>query len=57
MDGGASLETMPFMRPTAEKLATVGPNAQRRTIEGQGHDVSSRVLAPVLVEFFSKKNK
>jgi pimeloyl-ACP methyl ester carboxylesterase len=54
MDGGASLETMPFMRPTAEKLATVIPNAQRRTIEGQGHDVSSKVLAPVLVEFFSK---
>jgi pimeloyl-ACP methyl ester carboxylesterase len=54
MDGGASLETMPFMRPTAEKLATLIPNAQRRTIEGQGHDVSSRVLAPILVEFFSK---
>jgi pimeloyl-ACP methyl ester carboxylesterase len=53
MDGGASLETMPFMRPSAEKLAKVIPNAQRRTIEGQGHDVSSKVLAPVLVEFFS----
>jgi pimeloyl-ACP methyl ester carboxylesterase len=53
MDGGASLETMPFMRPTAEKLATVIPKAQRRTIEGQGHDISSKVLAPVLVRFFS----
>jgi pimeloyl-ACP methyl ester carboxylesterase len=54
MNGGASLETMPFMHPTAEKLATVIPNAQRRTIDGQGHDVSAKVLAPVLVEFFSK---
>jgi pimeloyl-ACP methyl ester carboxylesterase len=53
MDGGASLETMPFMRPTADKLAKVIPDAQRRTIEDQGHDVSSKVLAPVLVKFFS----
>jgi len=53
MDGDASLEAMPFVRPTAEKLARAIPNAQRRTIEGQGHDVSSEVLAPVLVEFFS----
>jgi pimeloyl-ACP methyl ester carboxylesterase len=56
MDGDASLEAMPFMRPTAEKLAKVIPNAQRRTIEGQGHDVSSKVLAPVLVEFFSRND-
>jgi pimeloyl-ACP methyl ester carboxylesterase len=52
MDGGASLETMPFMRSTADKLAGVIPNAQRRTIEGQAHDVSSKVLAPILLEFF-----
>jgi hypothetical protein len=55
MDGGASLETMPFMRPTAEKLGKVIPNAQRRTIEGQRHDVNVKALAPVLVEFFSTK--
>jgi pimeloyl-ACP methyl ester carboxylesterase len=41
------------MRPTADRLATVVPDAQRRTIEGQGHDVSAKVLAPVLVKFFS----
>jgi hypothetical protein len=54
MDGGASLEAMPCMRPTAEKLGKIIPNAHRRTIEGQGHDVSSKALAPVLVEFFSR---
>lgn len=53
MDGGASLEAMPFMRPTADKLAKVIPNARRRTLEGQAHDVSPEVLAPILVEFFS----
>ena len=53
MDGGASLEAMPFMRPTADKLAKAIPGAQRRTIEGQAHDVSSKVLAPVLLKFFS----
>ena len=53
MDGGASLGTMPFMRPTADKLAKVIPDAQRRTIEGQAHDVSSLVLVPILREFFT----
>jgi hypothetical protein len=52
MDGGASLEAMPFMRPTAEKIASSIPNAQRRTIDGQSHDVDSKVLAPVLANFF-----
>lgn len=55
MDGGASLEAMPFMRSTAERLGKVIPNARRRTIEGQGHDVGSKALAPVLVEFFSRE--
>jgi pimeloyl-ACP methyl ester carboxylesterase len=53
MDGGASVEPMPFMRPTADKLAQLIPQARRRTIEGQGHDVSAKVLAPVLLEFFN----
>ena len=52
MDGGASLETMPFMRATADKLGKTIPNAQRLTIEGQAHDVSSKVMAPVLLGFF-----
>jgi pimeloyl-ACP methyl ester carboxylesterase len=53
MDGGASLETMPFMRPTADKIAKAIPHARRHTVEGQGHDVDSKVLAPILVKFFS----
>jgi pimeloyl-ACP methyl ester carboxylesterase len=53
MDGGASAGPMPFMRATADKLANVIPGAQRRTVEGQAHDVSSRVLAPILMKFFN----
>jgi pimeloyl-ACP methyl ester carboxylesterase len=53
MDGSASLEAMPFMRPTADKLAKVIPHAKRRTLEGQAHDVSSEVLAPILLKFFN----
>jgi len=53
MDGGANLTVMPFMRATATALAKAIPHAQHRTLEGQTHDVSSEVLAPVLVAFFS----
>ena len=55
MDGGASLKTLPFMRPSADKIASAIPNAQRRTIEGETHNVSSKALAPFLIEFFSKR--
>jgi len=55
MDGGASLQPMPFMHTSAEKLAKAMPNAERQTVEGQGHDVDSNVLAPVLIEFFSRE--
>jgi pimeloyl-ACP methyl ester carboxylesterase len=53
MDGGASLGSMPFMRATAEKLAKAIPGAQRRTLEGQAHDVDAKTLTPVLLRFFS----
>jgi len=53
MDGSASLGPMPFMRPTADKLAKTIPGAQRQVVEGQAHDVSSKVLAPILLKFFS----
>jgi pimeloyl-ACP methyl ester carboxylesterase len=52
MDGGASLKTMPFMRPTADKIAGAIPQAERRTLEGQGHDVDPKVLTPALVKFY-----
>lgn len=54
MDGGASLQTMPFMRPTADKIAKLIPGAQRRTLEGQAHDVGAQPLAPVLLDFFGQ---
>jgi len=52
MDGSKSLEKYPFMSRSAEELAKAIPNSERKTVEGQGHDVSSEVLAPVLRDFF-----
>jgi pimeloyl-ACP methyl ester carboxylesterase len=49
MDGGASY---PFMHVAAVALADAMPHAQHLTLEGQTHEVSAEVLAPVLVEFF-----
>ncbi|HEX7567878.1 MAG TPA: hypothetical protein VF355_04870 [Anaerolineaceae bacterium] len=45
---------IPFMLETATTLAKAIPNAQQRTLEGQRHDVNLEVLAPQLVEFFTK---
>ena len=45
---------IPFMLDTATALAAAIPHAQHRTLEGQPHDVDLKVLAPVLIEFFSK---
>lgn len=50
LDGGASF---PFMAPTAQALAANLPKAQRRTLEGQGHDASAEALASALEEFFA----
>ena len=49
MDGGASPE---WVHNAARVLADVLPNARRRTLEGQTHDVAPEVLAPALEEFF-----
>ncbi len=46
--------TMPFMLDTANALAVAIPHAQHRTLEGQPHNVDLKVLAPVLVEFFTQ---
>lgn len=51
MDGGAT--PYPFMHSSALALTNAIPNAQHRTLEGQTHEVSAEVLAPVLVEFFN----
>ena len=49
IDGGASPA---FMHNAAQAAAHALPNAQRRTLEGQTHDVAPQALAHVLVEFF-----
>ena len=49
IDGGASPA---WMRDAVRAVAEVMPHAQRRTLEGQTHQVSPQVLAPVLMEFF-----
>ena len=50
IDGGASPM---WMRNAAQAVADALPNAQRRTLAGQTHDVAPEALAPVLEEFFA----
>jgi pimeloyl-ACP methyl ester carboxylesterase len=40
------------LRGAASSLADAVPGAKRQTLKGQTHNVSVKVLAPVLVEFF-----
>ena len=49
LDGGASFGGM---GEAAQALADVLPDGQRRTLEGQEHNVDPNALAAVLVEFF-----
>lgn len=51
LDGSASPA---FMHEAADALAKAMPHAERKTIEGQTHEVSPEALAPVLVAFFRK---
>jgi len=51
IDGGASPA---WLRNAAQALADLLPNAERRTLEGQTHDVDAKALAPVLEEFFAR---
>ena len=50
MDGG---ESPPWQRNAVRALADLLPRAQRRTLEGQDHDVAPEALGPVLVEFLA----
>ncbi len=52
IDGGLSMQYIPFMHATALTLAKAIPNATQRTLDGQSHDVKAEALSPVLVEFF-----
>jgi pimeloyl-ACP methyl ester carboxylesterase len=51
MSGGAGA---PFMRDTAQTLAQAMPQARYLELEGQTHDADPKVLAAVLVGFFSE---
>ncbi|RPJ24795.1 MAG: alpha/beta hydrolase, partial [Chloroflexi bacterium] len=48
---------IPFMLDTAQALAKAIPHAEHCTLEGQTHDVNLEVLAPVLVEFFTQRDR
>ncbi len=48
----AGSESYPFMNVSAMALADALPQGLHRTLEGQTHEVSVDVLAPVLIEFF-----
>lgn len=50
LDGGASPA---YMHSGAQALADALRDAQRRTLEGQTHEVAPEILAPVLQAFFA----
>jgi pimeloyl-ACP methyl ester carboxylesterase len=43
----------PWLRASADAVAQALPDAQRRTLQGQPHNVDPAALAPVLAEFFA----
>ena len=51
----ANMGGMPpdFFEHAADAIAASVPNAERRTLEGQGHMVDAKVLAPELERFFA----
>jgi pimeloyl-ACP methyl ester carboxylesterase len=51
IDGEKSL---PFIRPTADHIAKLVPNAQRKTLPGQTHQAQPEVIAPLLIGFFGE---
>ncbi|HEX6273091.1 MAG TPA: alpha/beta hydrolase [Polyangiaceae bacterium] len=51
MNGAKSME---FMQPTADRIARAMPRAERKILEGQTHQAKADVVAPVLIEFFTR---
>jgi pimeloyl-ACP methyl ester carboxylesterase len=47
-------KTMDFIHATADRIGQLIPGAQRKTLKGQMHQVQADVMAPVLIEFFTK---
>ena len=48
MDGGET----PWLSHAAQAIADILPNAERRRLKGQPHNVAPDAIAPVLIEFF-----
>ena len=47
-------KSMAFMQPTADEIAKLVPVAERKTLEGQTHQADAKVVAPILIEFFTR---
>jgi hypothetical protein len=46
-------ESPPILHSAARELATTMPNATRRTLAGQGHDIAPGPTAAVIAEFLT----
>jgi pimeloyl-ACP methyl ester carboxylesterase len=49
-------KSMGFMHQSADHIAELVPNAERKTIKGQAHAAAPETMAPVLIEFFGDGN-
>jgi pimeloyl-ACP methyl ester carboxylesterase len=45
-------KSMAFMHQSADRIAELVPNAERKTIKGQAHQAAPETMAPLLIEFF-----
>jgi pimeloyl-ACP methyl ester carboxylesterase len=52
IDGGKSPDSL---RRAADEIAVLLPHSRRRTLEGQSHNVSMKVLAPVLLDCLAER--
>jgi pimeloyl-ACP methyl ester carboxylesterase len=55
VDGGKTPQS--YIRPAADALVAILPNAQRRTLPDQDHAVAPEAIAPVLREYFMEGDK
>ena len=54
MDGEKSMD---FMHATADQVAKLVPNAQRKTLPGQTHQAEAGAVAPVLIAFLAADSR
>jgi pimeloyl-ACP methyl ester carboxylesterase len=48
-------KSMPFMHATADRIAELVPNAERKTVGGQAHQAAPEAVVPLLRDFFGGK--